>query len=68
MFINYYLICLVYCFFMQIRSYRLRGSEEYLGMTPGFDAIAIVIMCWAMAPVDLFLTWKRLYMESKKKA
>jgi hypothetical protein len=53
---------------MQIRSYRLRGSEEYLGMTPGFDAIAIVIMCWAMAPVDLFLTWKRLYMESKKKA
>lgn len=27
-----------------------------LGISPGLDLIAVVILCWALAPIDLFLT------------
>lgn len=68
MFLNYYLICLAYCFFMQIRNYKIKGSDDGLGMTPGLDSIVILTLCWILGPVDLFLTWKRLYMEAKGEA
>ncbi len=67
MFLNYYLICLAYCFFMNYRSYIVKHTDP-LYATPGLDSIAIVILCWVLAPVDLFLTWKRLYMEAKGEA
>jgi hypothetical protein len=28
------------------------------------DTIAILLMCWALAPVDIFLTWVRVYKEA----
>ena len=37
-----------------------------LGITPGMDTIAMLIMCWALAPVDIFLTWIRVYKEAEE--
>jgi len=37
-----------------------------LGITPGLDTLALLIMCWALAPVDVFLTWVRVYKEAEE--
>jgi len=37
-----------------------------LGITPGLDTLAFLIMCWVLAPVDVFLTWVRLYKEAEE--
>lgn len=63
--INYYLICLAYCFFMTTRSYILKNSGDPLYSTPGLDSIVIIMFCWILAPVDAFIRWKNFYVESK---
>ena len=37
-----------------------------LGVTPAMDAIAVIMLCWALAPVDFFLTWVRVYKEAEE--
>jgi hypothetical protein len=37
-----------------------------LGITPGLDSLVFLIMCWVLAPVDVFLTWVRLYKEAEE--
>ena len=37
-----------------------------LGISPGLDTIALMIMCWILAPVDVFLRWIRLYKEAEE--
>jgi len=37
-----------------------------LGISPGLDSIALLMMCWILAPVDIFLTWVRLYKEAEE--
>jgi hypothetical protein len=37
-----------------------------LGIAPGLDSIALVLMCWILAPVDITLTWIRLYKEAEE--
>ena len=37
-----------------------------LGISPGLDTLALMIMCWALAPVDIFLRWTRLYKEAEE--
>ena len=37
-----------------------------LGITPGMDTMAALIMCWILAPVDVTLTWIRLYKEAEE--
>lgn len=64
MFLNYYLICLAYCFFMSFRSYKTRGIDP-TKITPGLDSLVFLILAPVLAPVDLFLTWVRLYTEAK---
>jgi hypothetical protein len=44
------------------RDVRIGG----LGITPGLDTMALLIMCWALAPVDIFLTWVRVYKEAEE--
>jgi hypothetical protein len=63
-FLCYYLITLAYCIFMQARSWSRNVRDGGLGVTPGLDTIAILLMCWALAPVDIFLTWVRVYKEA----
>ena len=39
-----------------------------LGITPGLDTLGILIMSWILAPVDITLTWIRLYKEAAEYA
>jgi len=37
-----------------------------LGISPGLDSVMIVIMAPVLAPIDIFLTWMRLYKEAEE--
>ena len=62
----YYLTCFVYCLIMQARKWNKDVMAGGLGITPGLDSIALIIMCWVLAPVDIFLTWVRVYREAEE--
>ena len=32
-----------------------------LGSTPGLDSIMVVLLCWVLAPIDLFLRFVTFY-------
>jgi hypothetical protein len=63
-FINYYVICLVYCFYQTSKTWRRLGTEGGLGITPGLDSIMLILLCWALAPVDFFLRWITFYKKA----
>lgn len=65
-FLTYYLITLAYCVFMSARKWSRDVRAGGLGITPGLDTMAILLMCWALAPVDIFLTWMRVYKEAEE--
>lgn len=65
-FLCYYLITLAYCVYMQARSWSRNVRDGGLGVTPGLDTIALLLMCWVLAPVDIFLTWVRVYKEAEE--
>jgi hypothetical protein len=65
-FLTYYLLTLVYCIVMSMRKWNRDVRAGGLGITPGLDTIAILMMCWALAPVDIFLTWMRVYKEAEE--
>lgn len=65
-FTGYYLTCLAYCLYMSFKKWNRDIRTGGLGITPGLDTFALLIMCWALAPVDIFLTWVRLYKEAEE--
>ncbi len=65
-FIVYYLLTLAYCLIMSARKWNRDVRAGGLGITPGLDTMAILLMCWALAPVDIFLTWVRVYKEAEE--
>lgn len=65
-FLFYYLLTLIYCFVMSARKWSRDVRAGGLGITPGLDSLAIILMCWALAPVDIFLTWVRVYKEAEE--
>lgn len=66
MFFTYYIICLIYCFYQLSNRYRKEMMPGGLGVTPAMDAIAVLALGWALAPVDFFLTWVRMYKEAEE--
>ena len=62
----YYILTLLYCVIMQARNWKRDVMSGGLGITPGLDIIALLIMCWALAPVDIFLTWVKVYKEAEE--
>jgi hypothetical protein len=62
--IDYYFLCIIYCFYQLSNSYRKRMMPGGLGISPGLDALAIIFIGWALAPIDIMLTWIRLYKEA----
>ena len=66
MFITYYVICFIYCVIMSIRKWNKNVMAGGLGISPGLDYIALLMMCWILAPVDIFLTWVILYKEAEE--
>ena len=66
MFTTYYIICVIYCFYQLSNRYRKEMMPGGLGVTPAMDAIAVLMLGWALAPVDFFLTWVRIYKEAEE--
>jgi hypothetical protein len=65
-FLVYYLITFAYCLFMSARRWNRDVRAGGLGISPGLDTLALLIMCWILAPVDIFLTWVRVYKEAEE--
>ena len=65
MFITYYIICIIYCFIQLQRKYNRVGVES-MGNSPELDSIMVLVMAWVLAPVDVSLTWIRLYKEAEQ--
>lgn len=63
---TYYVICLAYCIFMSVRRWNKDVMAGGLGISPGLDTLGLLMMCWILAPVDIFLTWVRLYKEAEE--
>jgi hypothetical protein len=51
---------------MSIRKWNKDVMVGGLGISPGLESMALIIMCWILAPVDVFLTWVRLYKEAEE--
>lgn len=65
--ITYYVLCVVYSFYQLSSSYRKRMMPGGLGVAPGLDAMMVLLIGWALAPIDICLTWVRLYKEACEK-
>lgn len=63
MFIAYYIICIMYCFYQLFRRYRKTGLDYN---SPELDAIMVLVMAWVLAPIDVSLTWIRWYKEAEE--
>jgi len=51
---------------MQAKRWKQDVRAGGLGISPGLDIMSLIIMCWALAPVDIFLTWIRVYKEAEE--
>lgn len=51
---------------MLVKSWSKDVMTGGLGISPGLDTLAILIMCWALAPVDIYLKWMRLYKDAEE--
>jgi hypothetical protein len=63
MFLTYYVICIIYCFY-QLNKRDKRSGTEY--SSPELDAIMVVVMAWVLAPVDVSLTWIKWYRAAEE--
>ncbi len=63
---TYYVMCFIYCVIMSIRKWNRDVRMGGLGISPGLDSLALLIMCWILAPIDIFLTWIRVYREAEE--
>jgi hypothetical protein len=66
MFITYYVICIIYCFFQLFRKYKQRYDSGPTGNSPELDSIMVLVMAWILAPIDISLTWIRWYREAEE--
>jgi hypothetical protein len=60
----YYITCVVYCFYQLYKRYE-RVGVEYYGVSPELDTIMVMMMAWVLAPIDVSLTWIRLYKDAE---
>jgi len=63
MFLTYYAICIIYCFYQLNKRYRKSGTDYN---SPELDAIMVLVMAWVLAPIDVSLTWIRWYKEAEQ--
>ncbi len=64
MFLTYYIICIIYCFYQLNRKYNARGVD--MGTSPELDSIMVLIMAWVLAPIDVSITWIRWTKEAEE--
>jgi hypothetical protein len=66
MFLTYYAICVIYCFYQLFKNLNKRYSNDPTGGSPELDTIMVVMMAWVLAPIDVSLTWIRWYKEAEQ--
>jgi hypothetical protein len=66
MFLTYYIICVLYCFYQLFKNFYKRYSNDPIGGSPELDTIMVVVMAWVLAPVDVSLTWIRWYKSAEE--
>jgi hypothetical protein len=64
MFITYYVICIIYCFYQLFFKLKHRYDDGPTGNSPELDSIMVLMMAWVLAPIDVSLTWIRWYREA----
>ena len=66
MFIGYYVICVVYCFYQLFSKYKQRYDGSVTANSPELDTIMVMVMAWVLAPIDISLTWIRWVKEAEE--
>lgn len=66
MFIAYYIICVIYCFYQLFKNLNKRYDGSITAQSPELDTIMVIIMAWILAPIDVSLTWVRWYKEAEQ--
>ena len=64
MFVAYYVICVIYCFYQLFVKLNHRYDDSPTGNSPELDSIMVLVMAWVLAPIDVSLTWIRWYKEA----
>ena len=66
MFLTYYILCVIYCFYQLFVNLNHRYDNGPTGNSPELDTIMVVMMAWVLAPIDVSLTWIRWYKEAEE--
>ena len=67
MFLTYYAICVIYCFYQLFKNYSKRyDTYSPTGGSPELDTIMVMVMAWVLAPIDVSLTWIRWYKDAEQ--
>jgi hypothetical protein len=66
MFITYYVMCVIYCFYQLFKTYRRKYGTDPIQQSPELDAIMVLMMAWVLAPIDAALTWIRMVKEAEE--
>jgi hypothetical protein len=66
MFLTYYILCVIYCFYQLFVKLNHRYDNGPTGNSPELDTIMVVMMAWVLAPIDVSLTWIRWYKEAEE--
>ncbi len=65
MFIFYYVVCIIYCFYQLVKKYKRVGADS-IGTSPELDSIMVLVMAWILAPIDVIITWIRWVKEAEE--
>jgi hypothetical protein len=66
MFITYYIVCVIYCFYQLFRNLNKRYDGSITANSPEMDTIMVIVMAWILAPIDVSLTWIRWTREAEQ--
>lgn len=66
MFIFYYVVCVIYCFYQLFSKYKQRYDGSLTANSAELDTIMVIVMAWVLAPIDISLTWIRWYKEAEE--
>jgi hypothetical protein len=66
MFLTYYIICVIYCFYQLFVKLNHRYDNTPTGNSPELDSIMVLMMAWVLAPIDVSLTWIRWVRDAEQ--
>jgi hypothetical protein len=66
MFLTYYILCVIYCFYQLFVKLNHRYDNGPTGNSPELDTIMVLMMAWVLAPIDVSLTWIRWYKDAEE--